>query len=153
MKKKRDSNLLVLAVAFISLAIWLFFLVYISEVNAQTKLPGELLSFEIGTLEVGEHGYTSPNAMLVDEAGKCYLVSTSGLDKSKDMSTGWIKIERRKDGFYVYVNTRAEKAKWSKRYILYQSDMLKDGRLIPVQKIILEKNLISFNTTKEVKTK
>jgi len=148
MKKKRDSNLLVLAIAFISLAIALFFFMCISEVNAQTKLPDELMLFQIRTLKLGEFGYTSPNAMLVDEAGNCYLVSASELDKSKDMSIGWIKIERTKDGFYVYVNARAEKAKWSKKYIPYQSDMLKDGRLIPVQKIIFEKNLISFKQNK-----
>lgn len=98
------------------------------------KLPAELRALQIKNLEIGQYGFCVPKAMVVDEYGDCYLLGWVELDKS-NTGTGWLKVERKADGYYVSI--RMEKAKWSRERIFNRADKLRDMDLIPVQKITI----------------
>lgn len=104
--------------------------------GSATKLPSELVATQIKYLEVGKHGFTVPKAMVVDEDGDCYLLGWVELEVYKEFPRSWIiRVERKVDGFYVFVRMDNQKAKWSRERILYRGDKLRDMDLIPVKKI------------------
>jgi len=55
----------------------------------------------------------------------------------KEFPRLWIKVERKIDGYYVFVRKDNERAKWSREHIFHRGDKLRDMDLIPVKKIIV----------------
>jgi len=109
----------------------------LKSLGSATKLPPQLTTLQIKYLEVGKYGFSVPKAMVVDEEGSCYLLGWIELDHGKDFPRLLIKIERKVDGYYVFVRKDNEIAKWSREHIFHRADKLRDMDLIPVKKIIV----------------
>ena len=106
--------------------------------NYPAILPSELGGLQIFTMKVGDSGFASPMAMEVDLGGQCYLDARYELDHGKDISVGWIRIEKKVDGYYVYAKI-TDHTKWVRKYIPNKFDRLNDERLFPVRKVIIVK--------------
>ena len=110
----------------------------LKSLGSATKLPSELMALQIKYLEVGKYGFSVPKAMVVDEEGDCYLLGWVELEQGKNLTASfWIKVERKVDGYYVFVRKDNERAKWSREHIFHRGDKLRDMDLIPVKKIIV----------------
>jgi hypothetical protein len=101
------------------------------------KLPKELLSFKkIRDMKIDNIAYNVPSAMLVDSDSSCYLLGNVENELTKkDMDIGWIKIERKADGYYVYA--KKGKVGWTPKNIGHKWEMINRGELIPVKGIIV----------------
>lgn len=109
----------------------------LKSLGSATKLPPEFTALQIKYLEVGKYGFSAPKAMVVDEEGSCYLWGWAELEMYKEFPRLLIKIERKIDGYYVFVRKDNEIAKWSREHIFHRGDKLRDMDLIPVKKIIV----------------
>ena len=156
MKRSRNNNVVKVVVFILFVLVWL--LLSISYAKAQTnvnmqvqnyniqspgatKLPGELSKSQIKWMTIGEIGYQTSTVMVVDEEGRCFLIGMLTIEpgnKDKEMKYGWIKIERKKDGYYVYV-LKGEKTLWAREYISYKRDKLESHDLVPVKGIVIIK--------------
>ena len=105
-----------------------------------TKLPSELSKNLVRYMAIGEVGYNTPSAMLVDEDGNCFLQGnfSNEANKNEDMKYGWIRIEKKKDGYYIYV-VKSDKTLWAREHIPYQRDKLERGEIVRVKQIIIVK--------------
>jgi glucan-binding YG repeat protein len=100
-------------------------------------LPSELSQNQIKRMAIGESGFNTPGAMIVDENGRCYLkgnLTNETGDKIHEMKYGWIQIIRNKDGYYINV-VKGEKTLWAREYIPYLRDKLESHELVPVKNI------------------
>lgn len=135
--KSRVSNIatVVIFLLFVSLLL----LVFALHAKAAT-LPAELSKNIIKNMAVGEVGYNTPAVMVVDESGNCYLQGklSNEVDKAAEMKHGWIRIERKKEGFYIYI-IKSDKTLWVGEHIPYLQDKLERGDLVRVKSIIIIK--------------
>jgi hypothetical protein len=107
---------------------------------ASAKLPDELIaqSRKIKDMKVGDVGYASPYALMVDDENNCYLNGRLELEKPPIYVVGNIKVERKAEGYIVYIKKGSNFYTPSR---IYDKDrMIKERELIPIKEIIVVKD-------------
>lgn len=74
--------------------------------SMQTTLPASMHARTIDTMEVGDFGYVVPWAMWVDTESRMWLNPKYPLGHLEGTST--MRVERRDDGFYVWLSADSE---------------------------------------------
>jgi hypothetical protein len=111
----------------------------ISSFTAPCDLPSKFEAYEVRNMIIGGVGYASPKALMVDENGKCWLWAKTELVSNKKLGSGWIRIEKHPEGFFVYVGTGIDKPiTWVRDHIPYQTDRIKDQLILPVTMVVGE---------------
>jgi len=116
------------------------------------KIPSELFKCKIEQMRVGDVGYYGATAMIVNVEGRAYLWGFMELEKgAMSLDDGWLKIEKKIDGYYVSLKLGKQKWTGDKTYywspytvtVNYQEKIIdlkekaKLGTILPVKKILL----------------
>lgn len=123
------------------------------------QIPTELFKCELKQMRVGDIGYCGATAMIVDVEGRAYLWGFTDLEKGMSLNDGWLRIERKTDGYYV--SLKLGKQKWvnDKTYywkpytvkvnsqpeeIVDLKKMVKSGSIFPVKKVLLYRDRLFY---------
>lgn len=97
-------------------------------------LPTELFKCKIEQMRVGDIGYCGATSMIVDIEGRAYLWGFTELEKDKSLDGGWLRIERKIDGYYV--SLKLGKQKWANGETYYWSPYTIKTTFHPAEVII-----------------
>jgi len=127
--------------------------------KVEVQIPTELFESTINQMRVGDIGYCGASSMIVDVEGRAYLWGFTDLEKGMSLNDGWLRIERKTDGYYV--SLKLGKQKWAngKTYywkpytvkvnsqpeeIVDLKKMVKSGSIFPIKKVLLYRDRLFY---------